>query len=160
MSTRTERQLLHEVEINAPVERVWELISEVRNAPQWSSQARKVFAFGAGTKSGTFSINLNHRGVIAWPTWARVTDFQPGTRFANEVGMAGATWVFELEPGEAGTGAETTILRQYRETRYPRGFIAGRIVTPAMGGEQPYNEFMDACVGESLETIKKIVEAG
>ena len=157
MTTRTERQLLHEVEINAPVERVWELISDVRNAPQWSSQARKVFAFGPATKAGTFSVNLNHRGVIAWPTWAKVTDFQPGKRFANEVGMAGATWVFELEPG---SGENTTILRQYRETYYPRGFIAGRVVTPAMGGEEPYNEFMDARVGESLEKIKNIVEAG
>ena len=157
MTTRTERQLLHEVEINAPVERVWELISDVRNAPQWSSQARKVFAFGGTTKLGTFSVNLNHRGVIAWPTWAKVTDFQPGKRFANEVGMAGATWVFELEPGPKDG---TTRLRQFRETYYPRGFIAGRIVTPAMGGEQPYNEFMGARVGESLEEIKKIVETG
>lgn len=155
MGTRSERQLLHEVEINAPVERVWELISEVRNAPQWSSQARKVFALGAGTKKGTFSVNLNRRGKVAWPTWAKVVDFQPNARFANEVGMAGAVWVFELERGPG-----TTVLRQYRETFYPRGFIAGRLVTPAMGGEQKYNAFMDDRVDESLEKIKAIAEAG
>ena len=157
MGTRSERQLVHEVRINAPVERVWALISDVRNAPQWSSQARKVFAIGAGTKKGTFSVNLNHRGKVAWPTWAKVVDFQPNVRFANEVGMAGAQWVFELERGE-GEHEGTTLLRQYRETFYPRGFIAAKVVTPAMGGEQKYNEFMDERVDESLERIKAIIE--
>lgn len=157
MTKRTERQLLHEIRINAPVERVWELVSEVRNAPRWSSQARKVFAVGAGTKSGTFSVNVNHRGPVVWPTWARVTDFRPNVRFANEVGMAGATWVFELERADSGE-SESTLLRQYRETYYPRGFIAGRLVTPAMGGEGKYNEFMDGNVAESLEKIKEIAE--
>ena len=37
------------IEIDAPPARIWEIVSEVRNAPQWSSQARKVFAFGPAT---------------------------------------------------------------------------------------------------------------
>ncbi|WP_333618664.1 SRPBCC family protein [Dietzia sp.] len=162
---RTEHQLVSEIRIDAPVQLVWELVSEVRNAPLWSYQARKVVALGGPTRLGTVSFNFNHRGPVVWPTWARVTDFRPGERFANEIGMANARWVFELEPaGERGdvSGAgdpnSATLLREYRETFYPRGFIAGRIITPAMGGETDYNRFMQVGVSESLEKIKEIAE--
>ena len=37
------------IEIDAPPARVWEVISEVRNATQWSSQAWKIFPLGGRT---------------------------------------------------------------------------------------------------------------
>lgn len=159
MATRVEKQLLGEIGIDAPREKVWALVSEVRNAPLWSFQARKVVAFGGATRLGTFSLNYNRRGWVLWPTWAKVTDFRPGERFANEVGMAGARWVFELEDAPGSTpGSPTTLLREYRETFYPRGFVAGRIVTPVMGGEEKYNAFMEPGTSQSLRTIKDLVE--
>lgn len=38
------------IEIDAPPARVWQIVSEVRNAPQWSGQAHKVFATGVSRR--------------------------------------------------------------------------------------------------------------
>lgn len=86
------------IEIDAPPARVWEIVSEVRNAPQWSSQARKVFASSGPTRLGTRSLNLNQQGPVPWPTTSRVVAYEPEKLFANRTGGHGTRWIFELEP--------------------------------------------------------------
>ncbi|WP_295647706.1 SRPBCC family protein [uncultured Dietzia sp.] len=90
------------IEIDAPPARVWELVSEVRNAPRWSTQARKVLATSGPTALGTRSFNINRQGPVFWPTTSRVVDFQPERRFANRTGGHGTQWIFELEPTPSG----------------------------------------------------------
>ena len=58
-----------EIEINAPVSKVWGLISDVSRMPQWSPQCRIMKPLGP-IKPGTRTLNLNRRGLLFWPTTA------------------------------------------------------------------------------------------
>lgn len=90
------------IEIDATPARVWELVSEVRNAPQWSSQAAKVFATGGRTAAGTRALNINKQGPAVWPTISKVVEFEPGRRIGNRIGGHRTVWSFELEPTPSG----------------------------------------------------------
>src|SRR5690606_19109669 len=102
------------IEIDAPPARVWEVISDVRNATQWSSQAFKVIALGGRTTKGTRALNINKRGPLFWPTTSRVVEFEPGRRFANRINENTTVWVFELEPTPSG-GTRLTERREVPE---------------------------------------------
>lgn len=144
------------IEIDAPPARVWEVISDVRNATQWSSQAFKVIALGGRTTKGTRALNINKRGPLFWPTTSRVVEFEPGRRFANRINENTAVWVFELEPTPSGG----TRLTERREV--PEGLTAiSKILTEKLFGGQPaFVAEMDKGVSVSLERIKTLVERG
>src|SRR5699024_2820814 len=95
MSTEsTSAGVIHSsIEIDAPPARVWEVISDVRNATQWSSQAVKIIAPGGRTTKGTRALNINKRGPMFWPTTSRVVEFEPGRKFANRINENTTIWV-------------------------------------------------------------------
>ena len=59
-----------EVEINAPVSKVWNLISDLSNMPKWSPQCRLMKSLGP-VRPGTRTLNLNRRNNLFWPTTRR-----------------------------------------------------------------------------------------
>ncbi|MUM35642.1 SRPBCC family protein, partial [Mycolicibacterium sp. CBMA 361] len=52
-----------DITINAPVAKVWALISDLDNMPKWSPQCRAMRSIGA-VKVGTKTVNLNRRGLM------------------------------------------------------------------------------------------------
>ena len=144
------------IEIDAPPARVWEIVSEVRNAPQWSSQAVKVFATGGRTRAGTRAINLNKRGPLVWPTTSRVVEFEPGRRFANRINENTTIWVFELEPTPGGG----TRLTERREVPSGLTFISTFLTDKAFGGQASFSRELDQGVSTSLQRIKALAEQG
>lgn len=144
------------IEIDAPPARVWEVISEVRNATEWSSQAWKIFALGGRTTKGTWALNLNKRGAIFWPTTSRVVEFEPGRRFANRIIENTTVWVFELEPTPAGG----TLLTERREVPDGLTFISRFLTDKVFGGQKSFTSEMDRGVSTSLQRIKALVERG
>ncbi|GAA1716635.1 SRPBCC family protein [Dietzia cercidiphylli] len=144
------------IEIDAPPARVWEVVSEVRNAPQWSSQAHKVVALGGRTTAGTWALNINKRGPIFWPTTSRVVEFEPGRRFANRITENTTIWVFELEP----TADGCTRLTERREVPNGLTFISTFLTDKLFGGQPSFTKEMDRGVSTSLKRIKALVEQG
>lgn len=144
------------IEIDAPPARVWEVVSEVRNATQWSSQAFKIFALGGRTTKGTRALNINKRGPLFWPTTSRVVEFEPGRRFGNRISENTTIWVFELEPLP---GARTKLIER-REV--PSGLtMISRVLTDRLfGGQTSFTAEMDEGVSTSLQRIKTLVERG
>lgn len=144
------------IEIEAPPARVWEVVSEVRNAPQWSSQAVKVLAMGGRTAAGTRALNINRRGPMIWPTTSLVVGFEPGRRFANRIAENSTVWAFELEPTASG-GTRLTERREAPDglTRVSR-FLTDRI----FGGQKSFSRELDQGVSTSLQRIKALAERG
>ncbi len=149
-------QLEHSIEIDAPPAQVWEIVSEVRHAPQWSDQATKVFATGGRTKAGTRALNINKQGGMVWPTTSRVVEFEPGRRIANRVYENNTLWVFELEPTPSGG----TRLIERRET--PKGIsrLSHFLTDRAFGGQEKFTAVLDRGVSTSLQRIKALAEQG
>ena len=144
------------IEIDAPPARVWEVISDVRNAPQWSSQAVKVITPGRRTNKGTWALNINKRGPVFWPTTSRVVEFEPGRRFANRISENTTIWVFELEP----TANGGTRLTERREVPEGLTFISKFLTDKLFGGQPSFTSEMGEGVSLSLQRIKTLVEQG
>ncbi|MGN0102201.1 MAG: SRPBCC family protein [Dietzia sp.] len=144
------------IEIDAPPARVWEVVSEVRNATEWSSQAWKIFSPGKRTTKGTWALNLNKRGPVVWPTTSRVVEFEPGRRFANRINENTTVWVFELEP----TATGGTRLTERREVPEGLTFISRFLTDRLFGGQKSFTAEMDRGVSTSLQRIKALVERG
>lgn len=144
------------IEIDAPPARVWEVVSEVRNATQWSSQAYKIIALGGRTTKGTRALNINKRGPLFWPTTSRVVEFEPGRRIANRIVENTTIWAFELEPTPSGG----TRLTERRETPHGTSAVSQFLVKKVFGGQKSFTAELDEGVSTSLKRIKTLVERG
>ena len=91
-----------QIDIDAPVSKVWALISDINRMPQWSPQCRLMKALGP-VRQGTRTINLNRRNFLYWPTTSTVTEVIPEKKLAFRVNTNGTIWSYELEPTEQGT---------------------------------------------------------
>ncbi|OBE92014.1 SRPBCC family protein [Mycobacterium sp. 852002-10029_SCH5224772] len=90
------------VDINAPVAKVWELISDLRRMPEWSPQCRWMKPFGP-VRQGTRTLNLNRRNRMFWPTTCTVVEIVPDRKLAFRVDTNNTIWSYELEPSGEGT---------------------------------------------------------
>ncbi len=91
-----------QIDIDAPVDKVWALISDFSRMPQWSPQCRLMKAFGP-LRQGTRTINVNRRNFLYWPTTSTVTEVIPEKKLAFRVNTNNTVWTYELEPTENGT---------------------------------------------------------
>jgi uncharacterized protein YndB with AHSA1/START domain len=107
--------------IAAPVEAVWELVSDVARHPAiaGSGEVRGIRVVGDGPLGlgGVFESRQNLRG-IKYVTASRVVIWEPPHRFAWRVGLPGApgraqTWMFSLRPEAGGTRLENGVALIY-----------------------------------------------
>ena len=68
----TAKLLRAEIDIAAPVSKVWSLVSDLSRMPQWSPQCRMMKLLGP-LRPGTRTLNLNRRNMLFWPTTSVVT---------------------------------------------------------------------------------------
>ncbi|MEJ7796409.1 MAG: SRPBCC family protein, partial [Nocardioides sp.] len=106
-------QLHTSVDIAAPPERVWSLVTDLQRMASWSPQVVKTFVRGP-VQRGTRALNLNRRGPLLWPTRSKVVTFEPHREFAFRIKDNAVIWAFVLEPTAAGT-------RLVHERRTPDG---------------------------------------
>lgn len=142
------------IEIDVPPARVWQIVSEVRNAPQWSGQAHKVFATGGPTTAGTRSFNLNKQGPMYWPTMSRVVAFEPERTISNRIGGHRTTWTFELEPTPSGG----TTLTERQEIPAAMRAVAGFIADKLSGSKSNRSAPTSRGPSSSLRHIKALAE--
>jgi uncharacterized protein YndB with AHSA1/START domain len=91
-----------EVEIDAPVARVWTLVSDLSRMPQWSPQCRAMKVLGP-LRAGARTLNLNRRNRLLWPTTCTVIEVIPEQKVAFRVETNGSVWSYELHPTPTGT---------------------------------------------------------
>jgi uncharacterized protein YndB with AHSA1/START domain len=91
-----------EIDINAPVDTVWTLISDFSRMPDWSPQCRLMKPLGP-VAPGTRTLNLNRRKRLFWPTTCTITEVIPQKKLAFRVDANNSVWSYELEPTATGT---------------------------------------------------------
>jgi uncharacterized protein YndB with AHSA1/START domain len=141
-----------QIDIDAPVAKVWALVSDLSRMPQWSPQCRMMKPLGP-VRQGTRTINLNRRNRTFWPTTTTVTEVIPGEKIAFRVNQNGTIWSYELEPTDAGT--------RVVETRHAEIGVkpAANITVNALFGGVPNfeGELVDG-MNETLSRIKAAAE--
>lgn len=141
-----------QVDINAPVEKVWALISDFRRMPQWSPQCRLMKAFGP-VRPGTRTLNLNRRNLLFWPTTCTVTEVIPEKRLAFRVNSNGTIWSYELEPTAGGT--------RVVESRHAENGVkpaSNFLVNSLFGGVPSFEQELIDGMNASLSRIKAAAE--
>ena len=142
-----------QIDINAPVPKVWALISDFNRMPQWSPQCRLMRALGP-VRQGTRTINLNRRNFLFWPTTSTVTEVIPEKKLAFRVNTNGTIWSYELEPTEQGT--------RVVETRHAENGVkpaANFTIQTLFGGVPNFERELVEGMNTSLARIKAAAES-
>lgn len=142
------------VEIAAPPAAVWKLISDVRRLRRFSPQVLRSVALGDPTKPGTLLINLNHRGLLVWPTRTKIVDYVPGQRLAFTVLDNGSTWSYRLEPSATGTR-----LVERRDAERGITDISVKLTDRFMGGTANFYAELQHGMQQTLAKIKAAAES-
>ncbi|WP_327089034.1 SRPBCC family protein [Nonomuraea sp. NBC_01738] len=145
------------IEIAAPAERVYELITDLANLGSWNAECRTARWIGEvkQAKRGARFVGSNRNGSRRWSTQCTVTAAEPGSAFAYHVRAAGvldvAIWRFDLTPTETGCLVE-------QKTWDTRGafmrFFGG--VATAVPDRVSHNT---ANMIATLEGLKRVAEA-
>ncbi|WP_028479399.1 SRPBCC family protein [Nocardia sp. CNY236] len=141
------------IDISAPPEQVWAVVSDLKRMPEFSPQCVRMVQIGS-LKAGTWTLNLNRDGRMFWPTTARVVRYEPNRAFAFRINENRAVWSYTLEPTETGTR-----LIERRDT--PNGISwFSRTTAPVVFGSEPSMEdTLTRGMNRTLEKIKQAVEA-
>jgi uncharacterized protein YndB with AHSA1/START domain len=142
-----------QVDINAPVTKVWALVSDLRLMPQWSPQCRLMKAFGGPLRQGSRTVNINRRKFLYWPTTSRITEFIPEKKLAFRVDLNNTVWSYELEPTEAGTR-----LTESRHAENGTTAISNLSINAFMGGVPSFEQELVEGMNTSLARIKAAAE--
>lgn|GEM_PF-4829166 len=132
-----------EVTVKASPGKVWEMISDPRNAPQFNNMVQEVRAIqgngGVGTR-WTAVAQLMGRTEIA----NEITEWEPTRRLAIKMeGPASGTLTFSLSPEDGGVLVEATATSNLPALTAP-------LVQP----------MLQSNIRESLQRIKHLVEQG
>ena len=141
-----------QIDIDAPVDKVWELITDTRRMPEWSPQCRMMKALGA-LRQGTRTLNLNRRDRLYWTTTSTITELVPQRKFAFRVNTNNTIWSYELEPTATGT--------RVVESRHAENGVkptSNFLVKMLFGGVPSFEDELVDGMNASLTRIKAAAE--
>jgi uncharacterized protein YndB with AHSA1/START domain len=142
-----------QIDIDAPVAKVWGLVSDFGRMPQWSPQCRLMKALGP-LRQGTRTVNLNRRNRLFWPTTCTVTEVIPEKKLAFRVNTNNTVWTYELEPTETGT-----LLVESRHAENGVKASANFTVNALFGGVPNFERELVDGMNTSLARIKAAAES-
>lgn len=142
------------IDINAPAAQVFEVLADLEAMGKRSPQCKLMKVFGP-VQEGARSFNINRKGLLVWPTTAKVTRFEPGAALAFRINENRTIWTYELDE----TGGVTTVTETRRA---PDGTskISGFLVDKFMGGTADFDREMVEGMNSTLREIKAEVERG
>jgi uncharacterized protein YndB with AHSA1/START domain len=143
-----------QVDINAPVAKVWELISDFDRMPQWSPQCRLMKA-RRPLRQGTRTFNINRRNFMFWPTTCTVTEVIPEQKLAFRVNANGTIWSYEL----ASTSDGTRVVES-RHAENGVKAVSNFTINMLFGGVPSFERELVDGMNASLARIKKAAETG
>jgi uncharacterized protein YndB with AHSA1/START domain len=148
-TTGTTPVLEESIEVAASPETVWALISDLTRMPRWSPQVRRTWVKGGTTQQGATFRNLNRKGLLFWPTSAKVVEFVPNQKLAFRVKDNRTIWSFTLSP--AGTGTRIT---QRREAPQGISDISLRLTKVVLGGVEGFTDELRVGMRQTLTRIR------
>lgn len=143
-----------QIDIDAPVSKVWALISDVRRMPQWSPQCRWMKPLGQ-LRPGTRTLNLNRRSWLYWTTTCTIVELVPEEKLAFRVNTNNTIWTYELEPHGQGT--------RITESRHAENGVtafSSLSVNALLGGTTSFEQELVEGMNTSLANIKAVAEKG
>jgi uncharacterized protein YndB with AHSA1/START domain len=150
------------IEIDAPLERVWAVVSDIQVMPLGSAELQRVEWLDGRSGPGLgarFAGHNQHEAFGEWSTTSQIVEFEPPRVFAWAVGDPGwpsSIWRFSLEPRDGGT-----LLRQWVQMGPGRSGLSFAI--DRMPDKEQKIVFvrlreLETNMGATLATIKRLAE--
>jgi hypothetical protein len=102
--------LTETISVDAPVEALYLLVSDLPRMGEWSPECTRVtWSSAAGPEAGARFVGHNRVGAVRWFTFGRVVAAEPGRRFAFTIHFGPvpiSLWDYRFEP--TGTGCAVT----------------------------------------------------
>lgn len=154
MPDEIETLIEESIEIDAPPEKVWALVSDPARMSAWSPAVLKTFVRGRPLGVGTVMININRVGLRVWPTTSTIVRFSEPAEWAQRMRENRTVWSFTLEPSATGT-----TLTQRRET--PNGVLpaATTLMKIFFGGLGSFQGQLRTGMQQTLQAIKAAAES-
>lgn len=145
------------IEIEAPLGRVWEAISDVRRLAEWSPQVESTRLTNGldEVELGCRFTNANRHGELTWTTHGEVVAFDSGNEIAFRIAENWVIWSFRLEMTDHGT----VILTQRRDAPDGISDLSRDLTETFLGGHDAFTETMREGMKETLEGIRASVLA-
>lgn len=143
------------VDISAPPEQVWGLVTDVTNMGRWSPECHRCeWQRGAsGPAVGAVFKGWNKRGLMRWSTVSTVVVADEPSHFAWEVEQSRMRWGYRFEP--AGDGTKVT---EYRDEIGPKPLYVRVAYKLRLLGGDP-DAIVRAGMKETLDRLKAAAEA-
>ena len=143
------------IEIDAPPERVWALITDVTQMGRWSPECYSCTWLdgAAGPNVGARFKGRNKRGLMRWSTVATVVTADAPKHFAFEVDNSGMRWGYRLEPAPGGTQ-----VTEYREEVREKPWWVRLVYSAGLLGRDP-DAIIRRGMSETLDRLKQGAEA-
>lgn len=144
------------VDVDAPPERVWELVSDLPRMGEWSPENQGGrWVRGDGPAVGSVFVGTNRNGNRRWSTRCTVTRAERPSVFAFDVaavGMPVARWSYEIEP--TATGCRVT------ETWTDRRGALVRHSGALLTGVKDRGGYTATSIEQTLAGVRAAAEAG
>ena len=151
-----EKSIERSTTIDAPVETVWGLVSDLTNMGRWSPQCRWTHVFGGETKQGATAININHRGWLHWPTQSKVVRYEQNAEIAFKIKENQTTWYYRLE--KSGADGAGTKLTAGRDAERGTLKLSSILVDKVLGGQEDFTAELKQGLEQTLAKIKAEAE--
>lgn len=148
------RPLTASIEVAAPPEEVWRVVSDVRRTGEWSPECRRVVPLGP-VRAGALLVGLNRRDRVGWATVSRVVSCVPGREIGWRVLTNRSEWRYAVEPADGGTR-----LTQTRRTPRGEGRFALWFTRRFLGGQAGHDDELERGMHDGLRTIAALATAG
>jgi carbon monoxide dehydrogenase subunit G len=142
------------VEVAAPPQRVWELVSDLPGMGAFSPENRGGrWVSGTGPQVGAVFVGSNGAGRRRWSTRSTVVRSEPGRAFAFDVsggGLPVARWSYDVEPTAGGCRLTET----WEDRRGP----LLRRTAPLLTGVRDRTGFTATSIEQTLAAVKQTAE--
>ncbi|OZC48269.1 SRPBCC family protein [Rhodococcoides fascians] len=137
------------IDVDASPEQVWKVVSDLKRMGEWSPQCKKMKVFGGDVRKGTTTLNINRKGLLVWPTTAKVVEFQPNKAIAFRIVENKTIWSYTLTPSATGT----TVVEK-REAPTGTSAVSGFLVKNVLGGIEQFDVELVDGMNKTLQRIK------
>jgi len=149
-----DRELRAEATIAAPPDRVWSLVTDVTQMPDWSPELVRMLPLKrGGMRRGQWYVGINRRKAVVWPTRNVVAVLEPGRSLAWDTTSSGARWIWELSPSGEGTHVV------HRRPVPEKLTLVSRVFAPVfLGGGAEHADELEAGMASTVARLKAVAE--
>lgn len=149
-----DRELRAEATVDAPADKVWEVLTDLAKMPDWSPElVRMIPLKTGGLRVGQWYLGINRRKAVIWPSRSVVAVLEPGRTLTWDTMSSGARWIWELSPD----GDRTRVVHR-RPVPRRLTLLSKLFARYLLGGAPEHTDELEAGMAQTVSRLKAAAE--